>query len=833
MSILDFLGKEILYFDGAMGTRLQAAGMKPGELPEVWNITHGDIVADIHASYVRAGANILKSNTFGANAMKLQGSGYSVEEVVLAAFENARKAFRDVGRAGQSVPGVSEDKQFTALDLGPTGKLLAPFGDLQFEDAVALYAETVRAGVKAKADLILIETMSDTYEAKAAILAAKENSDLPIFVTFTFDKDGKLLNGADVETAVLMAEGLGVDAVGFNCGLGPDLVAKLMPRARAVTCLPLIANPNAGLPVEKEGKTVFTTGPEDFAEYMLDVYKEGASVLGGCCGTNPEYIRLVAERTQGLQPVQDAMHSCGAAGKRIQASGIIPADKDSTAFYSDSVTAVTGYGAPVYFGKQPVLIGERINPTGKPLLKDALRNNDMDYVCRLGLEQLDCGANILDVNTGLPGLDEAVTLAGAVTGLQAVTPAPLEIDTSNYEAMEKALRLYNGKPLLNSVNGKKESLEKVFPLAKKYGAAVVGLCLDETGIPDTAEGRLAIAEKILATASDYGIQSKDIIIDPLALTVSTDSRNPAIDIAVIKALKEKGVHTMMGVSNISFGLPNRDGVNSTFFAMSLAAGLSSAIMNPQSDRMMETYRAFCALSGADEGCKDFVARYADMPKTKAAAAVSEYTLYDAIVKGLAEQSGTATKKLLEEKTAPLDIINNFIIPALNTVGECFGKKTLFLPQLLMAADAAKAAFDELKKQMQAGGMESSARGDTIVLAVVKGDIHDIGKNIVKVLWENYGYHVVDLGKDVPAESVVEAVEKHQAKLVGLTALMTTTVAAMEETISALRDATDTKILVGGAVMTQEYADTIGADGYAPDAVAAVDYANRIFREEKE
>ena len=832
MSILDFLGKEILYFDGAMGTRLQAAGMKPGELPEVWNITHGDIVADIHASYVRAGANILKSNTFGANALKMQGSGYSVEEVVLAAFENARKAFRDAGRAGQSVPGVSEDKQFTALDLGPTGKLLAPFGDLQFEDAVALYAETVRAGVKAKADLVLIETMSDTYEAKAAILAAKENSDLPIFVTFTFDKDGKLLNGADVETAVLMAEGLGVDAVGFNCGLGPDLVAKLMPRARAVTCLPLIANPNAGLPVEKEGKTVFTTGPEEFAEYMLDVYKEGASVLGGCCGTNPEYIRLVAERTQGLQPVQAAMHSCGAAGKRIQASGIIPADKDSTAFYSDSVTAVTGYGAPVYFGKQPVLIGERINPTGKPLLKEALRNNDMDYVCRLGLEQLDCGANILDVNTGLPGLDEAVTLAGAVTGLQAVTPAPLEIDTSNYEAMEKALRLYNGKPLLNSVNGKKESMEKVFPLAKKYGAAVVGLCLDETGIPDTAEGRLAIAEKILATASDYGIQSKDIIIDPLALTVSTDSRNPAIDIAVIKALKEKGIHTVMGVSNISFGLPNRDGVNSTFFAMSLAAGLSSAIMNPQSDRMMETYRAFCALSGADEGCKDFVARYADMPKTKAAAAVSEYTLYDAIVKGLAEQSGTATKKLLEEKTAPLDIINNFIIPALNTVGEGFGKKTLFLPQLLMAADAAKAAFDELKKQMQAG-TESSARGDTIVLAVVKGDIHDIGKNIVKVLWENYGYHVVDLGKDVPAESVVEAVEKHQAKLVGLTALMTTTVAAMEETISALRDATDTKILVGGAVMTQEYADTIGADGYAPDAVAAVDYANRIFREEKE
>ena len=795
MSVLDFLQKEFLYFDGAMGTRLQAAGLKPGELPEAWNITHGDVVAEIHASYVRAGANILKSNTFGANALKMQGSGYSVEEVVLAAFENARKAFA-------SVPEMPAEKKFTALDLGPTGKLLAPYGDLQFEEAVALYAEIVRAGVKAKADLVLVETMSDTYEAKAAILAAKENSDLPVFVTFTFDKDGKLLNGADVETAVLMAEGLGVDAVGFNCGLGPDLVAKLMPRARRVTELPLIANPNAGLPTEQNGKTVFTTGPEEFADYMMDVYREGASVLGGCCGTDPHYIRLVAERTKDLNPV-------------------VPEQL--------GVTAVTGYGAPVFFGKEPVLIGERINPTGKPLLKEALRNGDMDYVCRLGLEQLDNGAHILDVNTGLPGLNETETLCKAVTGLQAITPVPLEIDTSNYEAMEKALRLYNGKPLLNSVNGKPESMEKVFPLAKKYGAAVVGLCLDESGIPDTAEGRLAIADNIIQTAAEYGIKKKDIIIDPLALTVSTDSRNPSIDLAVIKALKSKGIHTVMGVSNISFGLPNRDAVNSAFFAMSLAAGLSSAIMNPQSERMMEAYRAYCALSGADEGCKEYVARYANAPKTKTTVAVSEYTLYDAIVKGLTEQSGSAAKKLLEENKTPLEIINGFIIPALNTVGEGFGKKTLFLPQLLMAADAAKAAFDELKKQMQNGAQSNEAQGDTIVLAVVKGDIHDIGKNIVKVLWENYGYHVVDLGKDVPAEAVVEAVEKHQARLVGLTALMTTTVAAMEDTINALRRKTDTKILVGGAVMTQEYAGTIGADGYAPDAVAAVDYANRIFK----
>ena len=805
MSVLDYLGKELLYFDGAMGTRLQAAGLKPGELPEVWNITRGDVVADIHASYVRAGANILKSNTFGANALKMQGSGYSVENVVLAAFENARRAFA-------SVPEMPEEKKFAALDLGPTGKLLAPYGDLQFEEAVSLYAEIVRAGVKAGADLVLIETMSDTYEARAAILAAKENSSLPVFVTFTFDKDGKLLNGADVETAVLMADGLGVDAVGFNCGLGPDLVAKLLPRARRVTALPIIANPNAGLPVEKDGKTVFSSGPEDFAEYMLDVYREGGTVLGGCCGTDPGYIHLVAERTKGMKPVA---RNETAATKNAE--------------WGDSVTAVTGYGAPVYFGKLPVLIGERINPTGKPVLKEALRNGDMDYICRLGLEQLENGAHILDVNTGLPGLNETETLCKAVTSLQAVTPVPLEIDTSNYEAMEKALRLYNGKPLLNSVNGKQESMEKVFPLAKKYGAAVVGLCLDERGIPDTAEGRLVIADKIIQTATEYGIKAKDIIIDPLALTVSTDSRNSAIDLAVIKALKTKGIHTVMGVSNISFGLPNRDAVNSAFFAMSLAAGLSSAIMNPQSERMMEAYHAYCALSGADKGCKEFVARYANAPKTKTAAVVSEYSLYDAIVKGLTDRSGSAAKKLLGENKTPLEIINGFIIPALNAVGEGFGKKTLFLPQLLMAADAAKSAFDELKKQMQKGRQTDEVRGNTIVLAVVKGDIHDIGKNIVKVLWENYGYHVVDLGKDVSPETVVEAVEKHQARLVGLTALMTTTVAAMEDTINALRRKTDTNILVGGAVMTQEYAGSIGADGYAPDAVAAVNYANRIFK----
>lgn len=827
MGIREFLGKEILYFDGAMGTRLQEAGMKPGELPEIWNITHPEVVTAIHASYIKAGANILKSNTFGANRLKLEGSGYSVEAVVSAALKNARAAWELVPSAPhEAVPGDAPDvthrashdvasdvtqgmvsevapvKRFVSLDLGPTGKLLAPYGDLPFEEAVSLYAEMVRAGVKAGADLILIETMSDTYEAKAAILAAKENSDLPVFVTFTFDRDGNLLNGASVETAMLLADGLGVDAAGFNCGLGPDLVAGFIPRARAVTKLPLIANSNAGLPVEKAGKTVYTIAPYAFAAYMKEICRLGGSVLGGCCGTSPDFIRTLAQETKDMKP---------------SAAPLL------------TVTAATGYGRPVYFDGPPVLIGERINPTGKPLLKEALQKGNMDYVCRLGLEQLDRGAHVLDVNVGLPGLDEKETLGKAVSALQAITSVPLEIDTANPAVMEKGLRLYNGRPILNSVNGKQESMEQVFPLVKKYGALVVGLCLDEKGIPATAEGRLAVAEKIIREAEKYGISTDRILVDPLALTVSTDSRNPQIDEAVIRALRSRGIHTVMGVSNVSFGLPNRDAVNSAFFTLMLAAGLSSAIINPQSVRMMETYYAFCALSGQDEGCKNYVARFADMPKNTPGAAVSDYTLYDAVVKGLVEQSGKAVKKLLAENKAPLDIINQFIIPALNTVGEGFGKKTLFLPQLLMAADAAKEAFEVLKTVMSTKDQTGTDEENTIVLAVVKGDIHDIGKNIVKVLWENYGYTVVDLGKDVPPETIVAAVDKYHARLVGLTALMTTTVASMEEAIAALRKNTDVNILVGGAVMTRDYAATIGADGYAPDAVAAVDYANELLR----
>ena len=793
MTIRNLLGKELLYFDGAMGTQLQAAGLQPGENTDLWNLSHPEVVTGVHKAYIAAGANILKTNTFGANALKLAGTGHTVDEVVAAAFANAHRAWDESG--------APSDRRFTALDLGPTGKLIEPFGDLPFEKAVDLYAEMVRAGVRAGADLILIETQSDTYEAKAAMVAARENSDLPFFVTFTFDKDGKLLNGADVETAMILADALGAAAVGFNCGVGPDVIQELVLRARAVTDLPLIANPNAGLPETKDGVTTWGVTADGFAADMAVICRRGASILGGCCGTGPDYIRAVVAATHSLP---------------VPAAGTYR-------------TAVTGYGRPVFFGEAPVLIGERINPTGKALLKEALRQQDMDYVCRLGLEQLDKGAAVLDVNVGLPGLDEADTMARALRALQGITPVPLELDTADLAAMERGLRLYNGRPLLNSVNGKEESLAAVLPLAKRYCAVVVGLCLDEGGIPDTAEGRLAIAEKILARAKAAGLREQDILIDPLAMTVSTSGRNPGIDLAVIRALRQRGIHTVMGVSNVSFGLPNRDAINSTFLALALEAGLAAAILNPQSERMRETAAAYLALTGQDEGCRNYVAAYAGAPKAAARTTVSDYSLEEAVVKGLTDHSRTAVRKLLDEKAAPLDIINGSIIPALNTVGDGFGKKTLFLPQLLMSADAAKAAFDVLKEALQAAGTAGKTPGKPIVLATVKGDIHDIGKNIVKVLWENYGYNVIDLGRDVAPETILAAVEDHGAELVGLTALMTTTVPAMEETIRLLRaHKVPAQILVGGAVMTADYAARIGADGYAGDAVAAVDFANRVL-----
>ena len=787
MLFKDLLGKKTLFFDGAMGTMLQSAGLKPGELPELWNFTHADEVEKIHAAYLTAGADIIKTNTFGANRLKFAGTDIKTADVVTQAVKIAKKACADK-------PG-----SFVALDLGPTGKLLAPYGDLPFEEAVSIYAEIVTAGVEAGADLILIETMSDTYEMKAALLAAKENSDLPVVCTMTLDEDGKLLTGGDITAAAIMLEGLGADAIGFNCGLGPAQMQKLLPQLLAATPLPAVLNPNAGLPKEVGGQTVFDVSADEFAALMYDMAKDGAlAVMGGCCGTTPAHIAALVNKCKQ----------------------IVPQSRDC------DLTAVAAYGSAVVIGKKPVIIGERINPTGKPRLKQAILDGDYDYICRLGLEQIDSGAAILDVNVGVPGIEEPAVSAEAVQRLQAITSVPLQIDTSNYDAMAGSLRLYNGKPLLNSVCGKEESLAKVLPLVKKYGAAVVALTLDDSGIPETAEGRIAIAEKIIARAAEYGIAKRNIIVDPLALTISTGGDNAKVDLQVLRELAKRGIKTVMGVSNISFGLPARDAVNSAFFVLAMEAGLSCAIINPQSAAMMGAYYAYGALSGLDEGCKAYVAKFADAAQPKAAPAqTAEYTLYDAIVKGLREQSEKAVTAQLAQKQ-PLEIINGEMIPALDYVGNGFEKHTLFLPQLLMSAEAAKAAFNVIRDKMAAEG-GSRSNGVKVVLATVKGDIHDIGKNIVKVLFENYGYQVIDLGKDVPSEKIVEAAVKHNAAVVGLSALMTTTVGAMEETIKALRKAGSFKIICGGAVLTQDYADSIGADFYAPNAVSAVNYANSL------
>lgn len=783
MKFRELLGKKMLFFDGATGTQLQARGLKPGEITESWNFTHPDIVEAVHRSYLDVGSNIVKSNTFGASSIKLAGTGIDPEKAIRAAVAIARRAIGD-----------REDK-FVALNIGPTGKLLAPYGDLPFEEAVASFGEMVRYGADAGADLLLIETQSDTYEMKAAIIAAKENCDLPICVTMTFDEGGKLLTGATVEAAAMLCEALGVDALGFNCGLGPVQVARLFPQMLKATTLPLIINPNAGLPVQRDGKTCFDITPAEYADLMYDLARQGASIVGGCCGTTPAHIRAMIEKCRDLPP----------GGYR-----------------EEKLTAVTSYGRAVHIGEGPVIIGERINPTGKKRLKEALANQDLDYVCRLGLEQVSAGAHILDVNVGTPGIDEPAMLAKAVPTLQAITDTPLQLDTSNYEAMERALRLYNGKPMLNSVNGKEDSLKHVLPLAKKYGAVVVALCLDDSGIPATSEGRIAVADKIIARAAACGISKKNIVVDPLALTISTGPENAAVACEVIRAMKARGVNTVMGVSNISFGLPGRDAVNSTFFAMALASGLSCGIINPQSKAMMDTFYGYRALSGIDAGCKEYVARYANAPKAQATI-VSEMGLYDAIVKGLAGEARKAAAAALKTE-APLDVINKYMIPALDFVGDGFEKKTLFLPQLLMSADAAKAAFEVIRESVGVG----ETQGETVIIATVRGDIHDIGKNIVKVLLENYGYKVLDLGKDVPVETVVASAKETGAKVVGLSALMTTTVGAMEETIEALHKECECKVVVGGAVLTAEYARAIGAEHYAPTAVSAVSYVNEVF-----
>ncbi len=791
MEFKERLGKEILFFDGAMGTMLQERGLQTGEIPELWNVTHEDIILDVHKLYLEAGCDIVKANTFGINPFKMEGTGYTCEELTKKGIALVKRAIAETGK-----------KAYTALDIGSLGKLLEPLGELPFEEAYEAFKPVCIAGEQAGADLVLIETMNDTYEIKAAVLAAKENTNLPIIVTMVFDESGKLLTGADMEAAVAMLEGLRVDAIGLNCGFGPDVMKEFLPKLREVCSVPIVVNPNAGLPVVVDGKTCFHVGPEEFASIMTEIAEEGISVMGGCCGTTPAHIKALVESCKGKKPLE---------------------------LFDKGRSVVSSYTHAVVLNERPKIIGERINPTGKSRLKQALRENDLEYIYKEALAQQDMGAHILDVNVGLPEIDEVEMMKSVLTGLQGITDLPLQIDTSDMVAMEQGMRLYNGKPLINSVNGKKESMDAVFPLVAKYGGMVVCLTLDENGIPETAEGRIEIAKRIITEAERYGIHKKDLLMDTLCMTISTGQENAKITLDALDYVRNTlGVHTTLGVSNVSFGLPQRELVNTAFYTIALSRGLSAGIINPNSEKMMAAYHAYCALNASDVQCVDYINIYsqqADAPKKTSDK--KEVTLYDAVVRGLIDSAYQAAKKELETRE-PLAVIDEDLIPALDKVGQGFEKKTVFLPQLLMSADAAKAGFDAIKEFLQAKGDASESKG-TIVIATVKGDIHDIGKNIVKVLLENYGFDVIDLGKDVPPETVVETAKEHNVKLVGLSALMTTTVVNMETTIKMLKEELpDCKVMVGGAVLTQTYADMIGADFYSKDAMGSVRYANELF-----
>ena len=798
MKITEYLNENILYLDGGMGTLLQAHGLASGELPESWNLSHPEAITDIHRAYFDAGSNVVNTNTFGANILKF--SSEELEKIVAAAISCARLA------AEQS---MGAQKKWVALEIGPTGRMLKPYGDLDFEDAVSVFAETVRLGVKYGADLIFIETMNDSYETKAALLAAKENSELPVFVSNAYGEDGKLMTGAEPAAMVAMLEGMGADAIGVNCSLGPKALGAVVEEYLKYSSLPVILKPNAGLPRAVAGKTVFDVLPDEFAADVTELIRKGVRIAGGCCGTTPEYISALVGASSTLAP--------------------LPIEKKN-------FTCVSSYTHAVFFGDSPTLIGERINPTGKKRFKEALRANDIDYILKEGLAQQEKGVHILDVNVGLPEIDEPKMLTDAVCELQAIIDLPLQIDTSDAVAMERALRRYNGKAMINSVNGKRESMDTVFPLAKKYGGLVVALTLDESGIPARAEQRVAIAEKILAEAEKYGIEKKDIIFDPLALTVSADNSAAVETLRAVDMLRHGlGCHTSLGVSNVSFGLPARDMINGAFFSMALCRGLSAAIMNPYSAEMMKAYFAYKALSGLDDNCAEYITFAEAQPKVESLVAggsvaekrEEEYSseLQRAIVKGLKDRAAALTRELVDS-VEPLSIVQNEIIPALDKVGVGFEKKTVYLPQLLMSAEAAKSAFEVIKANMTGEKAQSRC---AFVLATVKGDIHDIGKNIVRLLLENYGFEVTDLGRDVPPVTVLETVQRLHAPVVGLSALMTTTVPAMEQTIKLLRaEAPWCKVVVGGAVLTQEYADAIGADFYAKDAMETVRYAEAIF-----
>lgn len=789
--------RQYVFLDGGMGTQLQKRGLKPGQKPELAALEMPDILTAIHAEYAAAGANLLLANTFGANARKLADTGYTVQQVVAASLACAQKAAQPSGA-------------LVGLDIGPLGELLAPAGTLPFEEAYAFFAEIVQAGVQAHADFIFLETMTDLYELKAAILAAKENSKLPVFVSMSFESRGRTFTGCTVESYGVTVAGLGADAIGINCSLGP---AEILPFAQRLcrtvpAQIPVFVKPNAGLP-NPDGS--YNLDADEFAREMQAYASIGISMVGGCCGTTPEYIAKLHQTFAPLTPAQKIplRRSCLCTPVRfVEVNGI-------------------------------TVVGERINPTGKKRLQQALREGDSAYPCAQAVAQAEAGAEVLDVNAGLPGIDEAATLERLVQDLQAVTDLPLQLDSSQPEALSRALRVYNGKPIVNSVNGEQKTLDEILPLCKKYGAAVVGLTLDEHGIPNSVDGRFAIAQKIVAAATAAGIPKEDIYIDCLTLTASAQQEGAQQTLeALTRCKRELGVRTVLGVSNISFGLPCRGYLNTTFLTMAMAAGLDLAIMNPNTPEMMAAVRAYRVLTAQDVQSADYVAAYADVQiqtqqvnKTVAptqAVAAADDALFEAVRRGLKAEAHAAAEAALQGKE-PLEVVNASLIPALDAVGDGFEKGTIFLPQLLQAATAAQAAFEVIKAKIAAQGQPQTAAKGKIVVATVKGDVHDIGKNIVRVILENYGYDVLDLGRDVPPERVVEAVRTTGAKLVGLSALMTTTVPNMKATIEALHQAKlDCQVWVGGAVLTPSYAKEIGADFYCKDAKASADLAKRIL-----
>lgn len=793
MNIRDLLGKQRLYFDGGMGTLLQSAGLAAGELPEMWNLTHAETVKNIHLDYFNAGSNIVSTNTFGANSLKFD----NLEEIIAAAVKNAKDAAAECPR----------EDCFTALDVGPLGKMLEPLGDMSFERAVELFSETISLGAKHGADLIIIETMNDSYETKAAVIAAKESCELPVFVSNVFDENKKLMTGADPMAMIAMLEGLRVDAIGMNCSLGPKQMLSVAEEYISYASLPLIVQPNAGMPRTEKDKTVFDITADEFADYAVKMAELGVSVLGGCCGTTPEYIKKVVEKTK---------------------------DIPYKAPVSKNITMVSSYTHAVEIGRVPVLIGERINPTGKSKFKQALRDNNIAYIINEGVSQQEKGVHILDVNVGLPEIDEDKMLVTAVKELQSVLDLPLQLDSVKASSLEKAMRIYNGKPLINSVNGKQESMDAILPLVQKYGGTLIALTIDENGIPETARGRCEIAEKIVNECKRYGIEKKDIIVDPLAMTVSSDDQSGKITLESVRLIKEKlGLKTSLGVSNISFGLPDRENINALFTALAFGAGLDCAIMNPYSVAMMRSYHTYLALTGKDTNCMNYI-EFADSHKTEPAVVTVQKkaeektevsALQRAIIKGIKSEAYCEAKVSLTQKDA-LRVINEEIVPALDTVGKQFEEKRMYLPSLLMSAEAASKAFEAVKEAMPEGKSESKGR---IILATVKGDIHDIGKNIVKTLLENYGYDIIDLGKDVAPEAVLEKAKAENIKLVGLSALMTTTTEAMAETVRLINEnLPDTATVVGGAVLTKEFAKMIGASYYAKDAMDTVRFAEEFF-----